>query len=302
MAINNIPGVGPQNSDIAAAVAAPSAATIAAAVAAPSSATIASAVAAAVPTNSSIANAVAAAVPTNASITTIAQANGGAPKTFRGQTFTSNGNWTAPTGVNNVKVFLVGGGGGGYATTGSSGGGGGQVLEQFVAVSAGSNYAISIGAGGAGSVGGTGGAGTASSFGTNLLIAGGGGGGGGASSGYTVPNAGSRQGGAHGPTGQQGYGTSWNVAGGSYSHYCPPGGGSYVYGNGSGAGGFGNHREGGSSGAQNNGASGIDGFGAGGSYAIFSASPANSGAGGNHFPNSSAYAGGSGFCYLEWEA
>jgi len=46
MAINNIPGVGPANSDIAAAVAAPSAATIAAAVAAPSAATIAAAVAA----------------------------------------------------------------------------------------------------------------------------------------------------------------------------------------------------------------------------------------------------------------
>lgn len=65
MAINNIPGVGPLNSDIATAVAAPSAATIAAAVAAPSSATIATAVA--------------AAVPTTAGITTIVQANAGSP-------------------------------------------------------------------------------------------------------------------------------------------------------------------------------------------------------------------------------
>jgi hypothetical protein len=301
MAINSIPGVGPQNTDIATAVAAavPTNSSIAAAV--PTNSTIASAVAAAVPTNSNIANAVAAAVPTNASITTIAQANGGAPKTFRGQVFTGNGNWTAPTGVNNVKVFLVGGGGGGYAGTGSSGGGGGQVLDEYVAVSSGSNYAISIGGGGAGSVAGTGGAGTASSFGTNLLIAGGGGGGGGATSGYTNPNAGTHFGGSHGPTGQQGYGTSWNIAGGSYSHYCPPGGSIYIYGNGSGAGSFGNHREGGSSGGQNNGGSGLKGYGAGGSYAIFSASPANSGAGGNHYPNSSAYAGGSGFCYLEWE-
>ena len=70
MAINSIPGVGPQNSDIATAVAAavptisaintsvstyaPSASTIAAAVAAPSSSTIATAVAAAVPTLSQI--------------------------------------------------------------------------------------------------------------------------------------------------------------------------------------------------------------------------------------------------------
>lgn len=44
MPINNIPGVGPTNADIATAVAAPSAATIAAAVAAPSAATIAAAV------------------------------------------------------------------------------------------------------------------------------------------------------------------------------------------------------------------------------------------------------------------
>lgn len=63
MAINNIPGVGPQNSDIAAAVAAPSAATIAAAVAAPSAATIAAAVAA----------------PSLASITSTVQSNAGSP-------------------------------------------------------------------------------------------------------------------------------------------------------------------------------------------------------------------------------
>jgi len=50
MPINNIPGVGPTNADIATAVAAPSAATIAATVAAPSAATIATSVAGAVPT------------------------------------------------------------------------------------------------------------------------------------------------------------------------------------------------------------------------------------------------------------
>lgn len=54
MPINNLPGVGPTNADIATAVAAPSAATIAAAVAAPSAATIATAVAGAVPTLSQI--------------------------------------------------------------------------------------------------------------------------------------------------------------------------------------------------------------------------------------------------------
>lgn len=74
MAINNIPGVGPTNADIATAVAAPSAATIAAAVAAPSAATIAAAVAA--PSSATIASAVAAAVPTigaiNSSVSTYA--------------------------------------------------------------------------------------------------------------------------------------------------------------------------------------------------------------------------------------
>jgi len=92
MAINNIPGVGPSNADvanavaavvpdsaditaavptaaqIATAVAAPSAATIAAAVAAPSAATIASAVAA--PSAATIASTVAASVPTLAQINT----------------------------------------------------------------------------------------------------------------------------------------------------------------------------------------------------------------------------------------
>jgi hypothetical protein len=80
MAIDRIPGVGPANSDIAAAVAAPSAATIAAAVAAPSAATIAAAVAApsaatiaaavAAPSSATIATAVAAAVPTIGAINT----------------------------------------------------------------------------------------------------------------------------------------------------------------------------------------------------------------------------------------
>jgi hypothetical protein len=86
MAIDRIPGVGPQNSDIATAVAAPSAATIAAAVAAPSAATIAAAVAA--PSSATIATAVAAAVPTTAGITTIVQANAGSPV---GGTWTSLG-------------------------------------------------------------------------------------------------------------------------------------------------------------------------------------------------------------------
>jgi hypothetical protein len=98
MAINSIPGVGPQNTDIATAVSTssavsaqitasvPTAAAIATAVAAPSAATIAAAVAA--PSSATIATAVAAAVPTTAGITTIVQANAGSPV---GGTWTSLG-------------------------------------------------------------------------------------------------------------------------------------------------------------------------------------------------------------------
>ena len=101
MAINNIPGVGPTNADIATAVAAPSAATIAAAVAAPSSATIATAVA--------------AAVPTTAEITSIVQANAGSPY---GGTLTSIGvqafsgvssvTFSSLSGYKNLQFYITG--------------------------------------------------------------------------------------------------------------------------------------------------------------------------------------------------
>lgn len=86
MPINNIPGVGPTNADIATAVAAPSAATIAAAVAAPSAATIAAAVAA--PSSSTIATAVAAAVPTLTQINTSVSSNAPSPNNW---TYLGNG-------------------------------------------------------------------------------------------------------------------------------------------------------------------------------------------------------------------
>lgn len=85
MGIQFLPGLGPQNSDIAAAVAAPSAATIAAAVAAPSAATIAAAVAA--PSAATIATQVAASVPTLSQINT-SVANNASP---------FGGTWTAIT-------------------------------------------------------------------------------------------------------------------------------------------------------------------------------------------------------------
>jgi hypothetical protein len=92
MAIDRIPGVGPANSDIAAATAAvvpnsaaitaavPTAAQIATAVAAPSAATIAAAVAA--PSSATIATAVAAAVPTIGAINTSVANNAPSPNAW----------------------------------------------------------------------------------------------------------------------------------------------------------------------------------------------------------------------------
>lgn len=73
-----------------------------------------------------------------------------AGKTVKGQVFTSNSNWTAPTGVNYVTVTAQGGGGGG----------GGSALRNSSNQNAGA-----------------GGSGGDTSFGTNLLIAKGGTGG-----------------------------------------------------------------------------------------------------------------------------
>jgi hypothetical protein len=175
MAIDNFPGVGPQNTDIA------------------------NAVAAVVPTNSSIANAVAAAVPTNSSITNIVQTYASG-KTYTVQEFNSTTNWTAPTGVNAVSIFLVGGGGGGGGQgstangVGSGGGGGGQVFIGAKTVTPGTSYTVTIGAGGSGgtassaNIGNNGSLGGTSSFG-NLASAIGGTGG----RGYqqnTLPTAG----------------------------------------------------------------------------------------------------------------
>ena len=74
--------------------------------------------------------------------------------------FTASGNWTAPTGVTQVEYLVVagGGGGGGSGPSGGSSGGGGAGgfrTGTGFSVTAGTNYAITVGAGG------TGGGGTA---------------------------------------------------------------------------------------------------------------------------------------------
>lgn len=108
MPINNIPGVGPTNADIATAVAAPSAATIAAAVAAPSAATIAATVAA--PSAATIATAVAGAVPTLGQINTSVSTNAPSPHTWTLiSTVTPNSTATSVsfTGISGYKTLKI---------------------------------------------------------------------------------------------------------------------------------------------------------------------------------------------------
>jgi hypothetical protein len=67
------------------------------------------------------------------------------------QAFTSSGNWTAPSGTNVVELTAVAGGGsagGGSYARNSGGGAGGVVYSPTQAVTAGTNYAITIGAAG----------------------------------------------------------------------------------------------------------------------------------------------------------
>lgn len=149
MAIEQIPGVGPQNSDIAETIAITPAVSAQITASVPST----SAIAAALPTNSSIASAVAAANNTN--VTNIVQTYASA-KTLYAQEFTGSTNWTAPTGVNAVRVLACAGGGGGGAVgiavgpyaAWAGGGGGGAVIRRTVPVTPGTTYAITIGAGG----------------------------------------------------------------------------------------------------------------------------------------------------------
>ena len=115
---------------------------------------------------------------------------------FGGQSFTSNGTFTIPTGVTALKVTVVGGGGGG-GNNGSSGGAGGQAISYLTGLTPSNTIAVTVGAAGtagiannaAGGSGGTssvasgtqaittvtctGGAGSASGSNQNVIVAGG---------------------------------------------------------------------------------------------------------------------------------
>lgn len=101
-----------------------------------------------------------------------------AQKNWKTEEFTSNGTWTRPTGVEIVRVVLVGGGGGGgggTTTNPGGGGGGGQTRTAWLPVSS-SSYSVTIGAGGAGGAGVDGSDGASSTFGSLLTALGGEGG------------------------------------------------------------------------------------------------------------------------------
>jgi hypothetical protein len=85
----------------------------------------------------------------------------------RGQTFTSNGTFTIPTGITAVKITVVGGGGGGAGASrislgcctnvnggGGGGGGGGSAISFLTGLTPGNTLSVTIG--GAGSAGSSG--------------------------------------------------------------------------------------------------------------------------------------------------
>jgi len=121
------------------------------------------------------------------------------------QTFTTVGTttWTAPTDVTSVEVLVIAGGGGGGRDRGGGGGAGGLVYNNAFAVSSGTGYTVTVGAGGLGAQQGAntnnaGFSGTNSVFGSLTAIGGGGGG-----DGQSTPgtNGGSGGGGGNSPTG-----------------------------------------------------------------------------------------------------
>jgi hypothetical protein len=89
----------------------------------------------------------------------------------------TNTSWTAPTGVTQVEVLVVGGGGGGGYNGGGGGGAGGLLYSAAYTVTPGTSYTVTVGTGGVGGSGSTvlGSAGTNSVFDTLTAFGGGGG-------------------------------------------------------------------------------------------------------------------------------
>lgn len=105
--------------------------------------------------------------------------SGGTPRAAN--EFTSSGTYTVPTGATWARIIAIGGGGSGGGPNGSSrpagGGGSGTYIDKWVAVTAGANHTVTIGAGGTGvSTNANGNAGGTTSVGTLVSADGGGGG------------------------------------------------------------------------------------------------------------------------------
>ncbi len=109
-----------------------------------------------------------------------ASAGGGVPNTV--VVFNASGNWTAPAGVTRINVQVWGGGGGGGGATScsgyGSGGGGGGYAESILAVTPGTTYTVTVGAGGTGGASIAGTAGGTSFFNTAAIVSATGGAGG----------------------------------------------------------------------------------------------------------------------------
>lgn len=98
-------------------------------------------------------------------------------KAQKTEIITSTQAWVAPADVSRVDIELSGGGGGGARGTIVHSGGAGSYNFNSFAVTPGTSYTITIGAGGNGATtNGSGGNGAASSFGALFTVAGGGGG------------------------------------------------------------------------------------------------------------------------------
>jgi hypothetical protein len=69
------------------------------------------------------------------------------------QTFTSSTTWICPPGVTSVEALVVAGGGPGGGDQGGGGGAGGLSYISSFAVTAGTSYTVTVGAGGTGTTG-----------------------------------------------------------------------------------------------------------------------------------------------------
>jgi hypothetical protein len=124
------------------------------------------------------------------------------------ETFSANGNFLCPGGVNAVELLVVaGGGGGGAASTGIAGGGGGAgglIYSAAYTVTPRTTYAITVGAGGNGNT-----QGGSSQFDNQIAVGGGyggnggqNGGNGGSGGGAGIRNGGNAHNGGSGTAGQ----------------------------------------------------------------------------------------------------